>query len=592
MSFMEKLKKKKNNSSKPKSLGDEIFSAVFVQYLVIWIIVLRGLIFVGDIPTSLYSLAIFSSIPIFGFMTILFWVAIRQITESLTEALNDFEKYETTEKERTKLVKRVLGIPGSTAALIFVVFAIEGIVWILIIANNMTLGKDAIILISVCLYMGTIFCSVNTLTGGAQKVCSRYASRIIEKGVLKEEIENKQISGLSSKVITMLHIILPIVFVNAIFLTLAWRIYVSHLTGTNILVKTIAIGVGTVCAYFYSSIILFRRMMHALNNMRNLLGSINKQSIHTTKWARTDLSNEFMYNVYLINRIILVLQKILKESIRISMDVIKSSNELSVISHDTAVTSLQQNSSIKELLSAMEETDALAKNIASKTGEVSIVAKKTTDNIMSGFDILKQNMQKLNEIKNANDITVDGIKHLTEKIMGISDIVRIINSIADQTNIIAFNAELEASRAGDAGENFAHVANEIRRLTNNTIQSTDEIRKRIKEIQKSSDALLVSSQNGSKKILDETEIINELRARFEELKLSSEAMDYASEDIEKIIDQQTASFTQIVVTLRQISQSTEMFSASTQKISDSAQNLCDISRKLEKFQPEESEVKE
>ena len=62
MSFMEKLKKKKkNNSSKPKSLGDEIFSAVFVQYLVIWIIVLRGLIFVGDIPTSLYSVAIFSS---------------------------------------------------------------------------------------------------------------------------------------------------------------------------------------------------------------------------------------------------------------------------------------------------------------------------------------------------------------------------------------------------------------------------------------------------------------------------------------------------------------------------------------------------
>ena len=88
------------------------------------------------------------------------------------------------------------------------------------------------------------------------------------------------------------------------------------------------------------------------------------------------------------------------------MDVIESSNELSVISRETAVTSLEQNSGVKELLSAMEETDALSKNIAEKIGEVSLVAKKTTENIVDGFNILKQNMQKLDEIKAANDITV------------------------------------------------------------------------------------------------------------------------------------------------------------------------------------------
>lgn len=269
------------------------------------------------------------------------------------------------------------------------------------------------------------------------------------------------------------------------------------------------------------------------------------------------------------------------------MSVVEASNELSVISRETAVTSLEQNSGVKELLSAMEETDNLSKNIAEKIGEVSLVAKKTTENIVDGFGILKQNMQKLDEIKAANDVTVEGIKKLTEKITGIYEIARIINGIADQTNLIAFNAEIEASSAGEVGENFALVANEIRRLTNNTIQSTNEIRNRIIEIQHSSDALLASSQNGSNKIYDGTKIINELNDRFEDLQHSSESMDYASEDIKKIIDQQTASFAQIVVTLRQITAAADTFSSSTQKISDSAQNLCLISTNLKNIQPEE-----
>ena len=66
-------------------------------------------------------------------------------------------------------------------------------------------------------------------------------------------------------------------------------------------------------------------------------------------------------------------------------------------------------------------------------------------------------------------------------------------------------------------------------------------------------------------------------------------MNYASEDIKKIIEQQTASFAQIVITLRQISEAAESFSGSTQKISDSAQNLCLMSTNLKNLQPEELE---
>lgn len=514
-------------------------------------------------------------------------MAIVLVTQSITEDLSSFYYYESTEKERTKLMKQLMGMPARMGVVVFIFFILSGAIWIAMFSLISHLNANSIILVSCMLFLGAYFSSIYAITGITQKICSQHASDIVSKGVSKEEVEKRHYFGLDSSTITIMHIFAPILIIGIMFFILAWRTYASYTATKLVFFRLALLGGISLVAYQYYSGSLFRRMMRSINNMHDLMAGINKENLRKVNFERTDLSNEFMYNVHLINTIVEILQKILRQSQKISMDVIESSNELSVISRETAVTSLEQNSGVKELLSAMEETDALSKNIAEKIGEVSLVAKKTTENIVDGFNILKQNMQKLDEIKSANDITVEGIKNLTEKISGISDIARIINGIADQTNIIAFNAEIEASSAGDVGENFALVANEIRRLTNSTIQSTNEIRNRITEIQHSSDTLLISSQNGCNKILDGTHIINELNDRFEELKHSSETMDYASEDIKKIIEQQTASFAQIVITLRQISEAAETFSSSTQKISDSAQDLCIISDSLKQLQPQD-----
>ena len=590
MNIKEKLKKRKRVIREEDRFTNEMtrrvaFWTSIFECLAIFYCHLLGRIPLEKLPFSIMS----------GFLIcivvhyIIFWIVNTQVTQPISEDLATFYFYDTTEKERTKLMKRLMRLPGTMAAVVFVLFVIHSAAWLALLGSSVKLDADTLILMAAMTYFGGFCASVWSLSMDSQKICSRHAAKIVEKGVSKAEVERIHFFGVSSTAIAVCNLFSPILITASLILLLAWRAYVSYMTANLVfprllLVSLVGIGVYVVYAYM-----AFRRMMRSINGMRELMEGINRESLYKVKPEKTDLSNEFMYNIYLINEIISILQKILKESQDISMSVVESSNELSVISRETAVTSLEQNSGVKELLSAMEETDTLSKNIAEKIGEVSLVAKKTTENIVDGFGILKQNMQKLDEIKAANDVTVEGIKKLTEKITGIYEIARIINGIADQTNIIAFNAEIEASSAGDVGENFALVANEIRRLTNNTIQSTNEIRNRIIEIQHSSDALLASSQNGSNKILDGTRIINELNERFEDLQHSSESMDYASEDIKKIIDQQTASFAQIVVTLRQITAAADTFSSSTQKISDSAQNLCLISTNLKNLQPENIE---
>ena len=594
MNIKEKFTKTKEASADDINFGNEVLKKIILSNMLFEVLTMASCIAMGWGDIRLIKLPSIIGLGVLICMLlhiITLVMAIVLVTQSITEDLSSFYYYDSTEKERTKLMKQLMGMPARIGTVVFTIFILCGAIWISLFAGIANLNLNTVILISCMLFMGGYFACVHAITGITQKICSNHAAEIVSKGVSKEEVEKRHYFGMNSSTITVIHIFAPILIIGVLFFILAWRTYASYTATKVVFFRLAFLGLLSLISYVHYSGTLFRRMMRSINNMHDLMSGINKENLRKVKFERTDLSNEFMYNVYLLNTIVSILQKILKQSQKISMDVIESSNELSVISRETAVTSLEQNSGVKELLSAMEETDALSKNIAEKIGEVSLVAKKTTENIVDGFSILKQNMQKLDEIKAANDITVDGIKILTEKITGISDIARIINGIADQTNIIAFNAEIEASSAGDVGENFALVANEIRRLTNNTIQSTNEIRKRIIEIQHSSDALLVSSQNGCNKILDGTQIISELNSRFEELQHSSETMDYASEDIKKIIEQQTASFAQIVITLRQISEAAETFSSSTQKISDSAQDLCVISDSLKQLQPQE-EVEE
>ncbi len=587
MDILEKLKQKRKSIREEDRFTNEItrrvaaWTSIFECFTIIYCNI------IGRIPIDKLIFSILSGFLIcIALHYIIFWIFNNLVTQPVSEDLASFYYYETTEKERTKLIKRLMRLPGTISAVVMVLYVVHSACWLILLSRVVSLDSDTLILMAAMTYFGSYCAAVWTISMNAQKLCSSHAANIVEKGVSKAEVERIHFFGFNSTTIAACNLFVPILITACLILLLAWRAYASYMTSSLVFHRLILMaGVGT-GVYVLFSCLAFKRMMSSINNMRELMEGINRESLYKVKPEKTDLSNEFMYNMYLINTIISILQKILKESQDISMSVVEASNELSVISRETAVTSLEQNSGVKELLSAMEETDNLSKNIAEKIGEVSLVAKKTTDNIVDGFGILKQNMQKLNEIKAANDVTVEGIKKLTEKITGIYEIARIINGIADQTNLIAFNAEIEASSAGEVGENFALVANEIRRLTNNTIQSTNEIRNRIVEIQHSSDALLALSQNGSNKILGGTKIINELNDRFEDLQHSSESMDYASEDIKKIIDQQTASFAQIVVSLRQITAAADTFSSSTQKISDSAQHLCLISTNLKNLQPE------
>ena len=275
-----------------------------------------------------------------------------------------------------------------------------------------------------------------------------------------------------------------------------------------------------------------------------------------------------------------IINKSAEKERKVSERLVAETQNLAVSSKETAATAQDQSAAVKEIVATMEDNTALSEDISQKIKDVSGVANKTSGDVAEGVTFLEANVRQLHEIAETNQNTISGIKALGDKINNIWDIVSLINSVADQAKIIAFNAELEASSAGEAGKNFHIVATEIRRLADGIIDGTKEIKERINEIQQSSDNLVLASESGTDKIKAGVEEAKNLEARFASIRNASEVTATSAGDITTIIQQQAMASEQILVTLRQIASGVENFTGATEHISKVSQVLKEIATEL------------
>jgi len=368
--------------------------------------------------------------------------------------------------------------------------------------------------------------------------------------------------------------------VNAYYIQkpeLGWTIVTNDFKFENFVilytVRNIIIAAIFVAALFSILLIklLIKKLMRPLRNIHEITASVAMGNL--TRRINSCKSDEIgqvgEHFDELINRfenVILGIQK----NISTLQDSIQS---LSAGAQQVSSTSAEQAASVKEVVSTMEDSDALSKSVENKITEVTRIANSTRETVESGFELINENMEKMNEITESNSSTIAGIKSLGEKIDSIWEIVNIINNIADQTKIIAFNAELEASAAGKTGKNFQIVATEIRRLADNTVSSTTKIKSKIEEIQHASDALVLASEEGTAKINEGRHVSHKIRQTFDDILSSAEITANSAEEITNSVNMQVKSFEQVFSTLKQISEGIDSFSQSAQSTSEASEQL-------------------
>ncbi len=255
--------------------------------------------------------------------------------------------------------------------------------------------------------------------------------------------------------------------------------------------------------------------------------------------------------------------------------------DLSATSREVETTANAQAASVKEVVSTMEDSDRLSKHVETRIQEVTRTADETREAVETGFSVIRDNKEKMEDIREANQRVIDGIKGLGDHVKNIWEIVGVVNAVAEQTKIIAFNAELEASAAGEAGKSFEIVATEIRRLADNTRSATSEIKGRIVEIQKAADDLILTSEEGTERIAQGWRRSTHLEEVFGGIQSSSETSAESARTITESIYQQVQAFEQILLTLKQISEGIDHFVSSAAASTRSSERLREMAGELD-----------
>jgi methyl-accepting chemotaxis protein len=261
----------------------------------------------------------------------------------------------------------------------------------------------------------------------------------------------------------------------------------------------------------------------------------------------------------------------------------QSVNLISEAVQDQAIIANQQSSSVTEITSTMEELSASSTEIADHSGSVAAIAAKSLEDTKKGAYTFETFVAKMSEIQDDNRNSIEEILALGKKSKEISTVMEIINNIADHTKLIAFNAALEASSAGEAGKRFGVVAAEIRRLADSVMESTGEIATKINEIQEAINRLVVSSEKGSKGIREGMEYSMETGELLSEVVSGADSTSSAARQISLSSQQQKTASEQVVAAIREIADGARKSSESIGQITANSKALSELSDGLKRL---------
>ncbi|HEX5394617.1 MAG TPA: methyl-accepting chemotaxis protein [Rhodocyclaceae bacterium] len=245
-----------------------------------------------------------------------------------------------------------------------------------------------------------------------------------------------------------------------------------------------------------------------------------------------------------------------------------------------AATSTEMSSSVAEITSTMEELSASSVQIAEHSKSVVDIANQTFDGSRKGSEAMQTVLGRMSDIRNDNQLSLQEIVELGAKSKQISKVMEIINSVADQTKLIAFNAALEASSAGEAGKRFSVVAGEIRRLADSVTDSTGEIETKINEIQDSINRLVITSEKGASGIAAGTSASASTAERLNEIVNTASHTTSAAQQISLSTQQQRTASNQVVVALREIVTASSHTAQSIARISQISKEMSGLSARL------------
>ena len=207
---------------------------------------------------------------------------------------------------------------------------------------------------------------------------------------------------------------------------------------------------------------------------------------------------------------------------------------------------------VTQIATAMEEMSMTVNEVARSTVDAADSASKVLSNAREGQDVVNQAVTEMRKVAEIVRSSAGIVGNLGDKSARIGEFVAVINDIADQTNLLALNAAIEAARAGEQGRGFAVVADEVRSLADRTVASTKQIRLMVDEIQKETALAVESIEKGKSEAEVSEALSHQVDASLSNIVLSIEEIEHVIAQIATASEEQAATSTTIASNLEEI----------------------------------------
>jgi methyl-accepting chemotaxis protein len=259
-----------------------------------------------------------------------------------------------------------------------------------------------------------------------------------------------------------------------------------------------------------------------------------------------------------------------------------TATQLAAASSQVAEGSRQQAEAASSMAASVEEMTVSIDQVSSNAGEAKAASTYSGELSEKGAEVIHNAVVEMGKIDVAVKESAAVIAGLQQQADGISAIVNVIKEIAEQTNLLALNAAIEAARAGEQGRGFAVVADEVRKLAERTANSTREISAMIENIQGATHEAVASMESGGTKVSSGVTLANQAGQSIQQIKTEVNRVAQVIIDISDSLKEQSIASRDIAVNVEKIAQMSEENSAAVEHASGAAHHLEQLASSLQR----------
>ena len=363
---------------------------------------------------------------------------------------------------------------------------------------------------------------------------------------------------------------------------LATRLAAQVTTVNTTRIVIIAGAIIAILAMIAIGILLIRNITKPIKELSELSRRIGggDLAVDIPQVGRQDEIGSLWQSFRTMTESMLTMVKENKESVNLlsssSAEILAAATQIAAGSVETATAVSQTTSTVEEVRQISESSSAKAKAVADN-------AQKTTEIAQNGKKALEGIVEVMDNIHERVESIAESVVRLSEQGQAIGEIIASVNDIADQSNLLAVNAAIEAAKAGEYGKGFGVVAQEIKGLAEQSRLATTKVRAILLDVQKGTSAVVMATEQGNKAVETGVKQSQEAGESIRVLADSVAQAAQASVQIAASNQQQMAGISQVTSAMENIKQGSTQTAASTKQAEMAARNLYDLAQKIKQL---------